>query len=249
MNRQIASRQRKVMSQPPEQARGPVPSIASAQNFSNMQQQQQLQQQQLQQQQLQQQRQYQSQSLPPPPRQAQSQRRPPEPQGQAQQQRLPNGMPSQVTIPQAISVIVSRLNRIESRVANAPLMDRQGNEQVDDTNEIDNALGQLFERVTELETNQETIISKQNEYVAKMIKLENDLRESKDMIIRLQSFSIDTTNKLLSFSNNAFSNPSMGSSINSSTNSIVSLDEPLTVVIKEIIQNELVDNAENGDNN
>ena len=248
MNRQIASRQRKVMSQPPEQARGPVPSIASAQNFSNMQQQQQLQQQQ-----LQQQRQYQSQSLPPPPRQAQSQRRPPEPQvqgqGQAQQHRLPNGMPSQVTIPQAISVIVSRLNRIESRVANAPLMDRQGNEQVDDTNEIDNALGQLFERVTELETNQETIISKQNEYVAKMIKLENDLRESKDMIIRLQSFSIDTTNKLLSFSNNAFSNPSMGSSINSSTNSIVSLDEPLTVVIKEIIQNELVDNAENGDNN
>lgn len=240
MNRQIASRQRKVMSQPPEPPRGPVQSIASAQNFANLQQQQQ--------QQLKQ-RQYQSQQPQPQPPQLQSQRRPNEPQTKTQ--RLPNGLPSQVTVPQAISIIVSRLNNIESRVMNSSGFANQGNqgdEQIVENNELDHAIAQLYERVQELETNHLKTTSQHNDYLAKINKLENDLRDSKDMIIKLQSFSIDTTNKLLSFGNNSFVNPSLGSSINSSTNSIVSLDEPITVVIKEIIQNELVDSSENVEN-
>jgi hypothetical protein len=239
MNRQIASRQRKVNT-PPEPPRGPVPSIGSAQNFANLQQQQQM----LLQQQQQQQRQ----------RQQQQQQQQPQSQKFQQPNQLPNGLPAQVTIPQAISVIISRLNNIEDKMvkhntinsnnANNSTNEPASFEQNDEVNEFDQAISQLFDRVQELESNYLKNSMQLNDFLTKMSKLENELRDSKD--IKLQSFSIDTTNKLLvlnNFSNN--SNNSLNQSVSSSTNSITSLDEPISVIIKEIIQNELIENNTN----
>ena len=167
-------------------------------------------------------------------------------------QRLPPGIPPQVTVPQAISIIATRLNKIEDKIVNLRSDGESANmnDQFDTPNELDHAIAQLFERVQELETVSLKNTSQLSDFIAKMNKLENELRDSKDMIIKLQSFSIDTTNKLLAFNNNMNKglNGSLNSSVNSSTMSITSLDEPMSVVIKEIIQNELDDNNKNVNN-
>ena len=255
MNRQMASRQRKVNSQPPEPPKGPGQSIKSAPTFSNLQQQQQfLQQQQiLQQQRMQQRQQMRDQGAQPQNYTQQKQQQQQQPMiNEFSKQRLPPGIPPQVTVPQAIAIIASRLNKIEDKIIGLR-SDGESvnmNDQFDTPNELDHAIAQLFERVQDLETVSSKNNSQLSDFITKMNKLENELRDSKDMIIKLQSFSIDTTNKLLAFNNNMNNglNGSLNSSVNSSTISITSLDEPMSVVIKEIIQNELDDNNKNVNN-
>jgi hypothetical protein len=209
-NRPIAVARQQRRTSAPEQPRGPVQSINSAQAFANQQRQLQQQQQQQQQQQLK--------------------------QSQLKQQ-LNHGSssqyPSQVTIPHAISVIIARLNNLESKTKNAfSNLQTQGVsaagaiavENDESPNELDMAIQQIFERIALLETSATLNSIKLDESVSKITKLENDLRDSKDIILKLQTFTIDTTKDLLTMKNR----------YSSSTN------EERQLSLKEIVQSELI---------
>ncbi len=197
MNRPIAvARQQQRRTSAPEQPRGPVQSINSAQAFANHQRVQQQQQQ----------------------------------SKQPQQPSPSSQYPSQVTIPQAISVIIARLNNLESKTKTAfsnlqtQTVSTTSVENDDSPNELDMAIQQIFERITLLETSSSLNSSKFDEFTSKITKLENDLRDSKDIILKLQTFTIDTTKDLLMMKNK----------VSSSTN------EERQLSLKEIVQNELM---------
>ena len=197
MNRPTAiARQRQTQAMPPpqQQTRGPVSSISSAQLFAqNAQQQQQQQQQQRGQQQ-------QRQNL--------------------QQQTGPPQIPEQVTIQQAVSVIIARLHALETKAAGATLIKDNTVPNQEDVN-LDMMFEQIFERLVSLEKFQESNQELEN----KVAKLENDIRDSKDVIMRLQSFTMDTNKQLASML---------------LLNKPVQREEILqTASLKEIIQNEL----------
>ena len=86
------------------------------------------------------------------------------------------------------------------------------------------AIQQIFERIALLETSTSLNSIKLDESISKITKLENDLRDSKDIILKLQTFTIDTTKDLLTMKNR----------YSSSTN------EERQLSLKEIVQSELI---------
>lgn len=196
MNRPTAiARQRQTQPPPHQQTRGPVSSISSAQLFAQNANQQMQQQQQQQRGQQQQQR------------------------GNLQQQGPPQ-IPEQVTIQQAVSVIIARLHALETKAAGSTLIKDNTVPDQDDVN-LDMMFEQIFERLVNLEKFQESNKELEN----KVVKLENDIRDSKDVIMRLQSFTMDTNKQLASML---------------LLNKTVQKEETFaTPSLKEIIQNEL----------
>jgi hypothetical protein len=194
MNRPTAiARQRQTQAPPPpqQQTRGPVSSISSAQLFAQNANQQQQQQQSRGQQQ----------------------------QSRGQQQGPPQ-IPEQVTIQQAVSVIIARLHALETKAAGSTLIKDNTLPNQEDVN-LDMMFEQIFELLVSLEKFQES----NQELEIKVAKLENDIRDSKDVIMRLQSFTMDTNKQLASML--LLNKPSQR-------------DESLsTPSLKEIIQNEL----------
>ena len=149
----------------PDQPRGPGRSIQSAQ-MSNP---QIMQQQKMQQQYLQQ-------------------------QAQAQSQRKTEGPPSQVTVPQAIAVIIARLNSIERKVNSVNTNSSESlsnNDDPESVNELDLAMNQIFERLQALESS-----LKLEELTNKLNRLESDLRDSKDAVFKLQTYMISNTEQM-----------------------------------------------------
>lgn len=189
-----------VVQEPP---RGPITSIASAKNMSTAQQQQQqmLKQQYMQQQQQQKLKQQKQQMANQPP----------------QQTLNSNGMPSHVTIPQAISVIVSRLNSIERKISkpvaalgeDQPLSEQQQQESID----LDLTIDQILERLQQLEGSQsDNLVVSKSEFEQlnnRVSKLDSDLRDSKDMVLKLQSFIITTTDQVTKLSMKMNNTPSL----------------------------------------
>ena len=176
-----------VVQEPP---RGPIMSIASAKNMSTAQQQQQqmLKQQYMQQQQQQQQQKLKQQMSNQPPQQSQT----------------VNAMPSHVTVPQAIAVIVSRLNSIERKISKpvVTLGEEQpqlSEQQQQDAIDLDLTIDQILERLTILE---DLVVSKSDfeQLNNKVSKLDSDLRDSKDMVLKMQSLIITTTEQVTKLS-------------------------------------------------
>ena len=178
-----------VVQEPP---RGPITSIASAKNMNAAQQQQQqmLKQQYMQQQQqqkLKQQKQQMSNQSP-------------------QQSQTVNGMPSHVTVPQAIAVIVSRLNSIERKISKpvATLGEDQpqSEEQQQESIDLDLTIDQILERLQQLEGSDSLVVSKSefDQLNNKVSKLDSDLRDSKDMVLKMQSLIITTTDQVTKLS-------------------------------------------------
>ena len=110
---------------------------------------------------------------PAPPRPPQQQQRPPvqqqrqqPPQQQQQQQQYnPNvqrQIPAQVSIPQAISILVARINQLEDKCGAEPL-----------TNTMDTTSEQM------------------EEMTKRIVKLELELVTAKDIILKLQAFAIN----------------------------------------------------------
>ena len=182
-----------VVQEPP---RGPITSIASAKNMSAAQQQQQqmLKQQYMQQQQQQkikQQRQQMANQTP-------------------QQPQTVNGIPSHVTVPQAIAVIVSRLNSIERKISkpveatlgeDQQLSEQQQQESID----LDLTIDQILQRLQLLEglqSDSSLVVSKSDfdQLNNKVSKLDSDLRDSKDMVLKMQSLIITTTEQVTKLS-------------------------------------------------
>jgi hypothetical protein len=178
-----------------EQLRGPISSIASAKNMSAAQQQQQ----QMLKQQYMQQQQQQQQKL-----KQQMQNQQPQPQPQTV-----NGMPSHVTVPQAIAVIVSRLNSIERKITKpvATLGEEESEQQQQESINLDLTIDEILERLQQLES---VVVSKSDfeQLNNKVSKLDSDLRDSKDMFLKMQSLLITTTEQVtkLSMQLNTISN-------------------------------------------
>jgi len=173
-----------VVQEPP---RGPISSIASAKNMNlqNMSTMQQQQQQMLKQQYMQQQQKLKQQMANQPP-----------------QSQTANGMPSHVTVPQAIAVIVSRLNSIERKISKpvATLGEEQPSEQQQqDSIDLDLTIDQILERLQQLE---DLVVSKSDfeQLNNKVNKLDSDLRDSKDMVLKMQSLIITTTDQVTKLS-------------------------------------------------
>jgi hypothetical protein len=178
-----------VFQEPP---RGPITSIASAKNMSqaqNMSTAQQQQQQMLKQQYMQQQQQLQQQKL----KQQMANQQPQQPQ---------SGMPpSHVTVPQAIAVIVSRLNSIERKISksDAQSLGEPSEEQQQESINLDLTIDQILERLQALES---AVVSKSDfeQLNNKVSKLDSDLRDSKDMFLKMQSLLITTTEQVTKLS-------------------------------------------------
>jgi hypothetical protein len=180
-----------VVQEPP---RGPITSIASAKNIGQpqnmMSQAQQQQQQMLKQQYMQQQQQ---QKL----RQQKQQMA-----NQPTQPQTVNSVPSHVTVPQAIAVIVSRLNSIERKILKpvAPLgEDEPSEQQQQESIDLDLTIDQILARVQQLE---DLVVLKSDfdQLNNKVSKLDSDLRDSKDMVLKMQSFIITTTDQVTKLS-------------------------------------------------
>ena len=189
-----------VVQEPP---RGPIMSIASAknmnaaQNTAQQQQQQMLKQQYMQQQQQQKLKQQKQQMANQSPQQPQA----------------VNGMPSHVTVPQAISVIVSRLNSIERKISKsaAPLeedqsqlSEQQQQQQQQESIDLDLTIDQILERLQQLEgTQSDSLVVSKSEFEQlnnKVSKLDSDLRDYKDMVLKMQSLIITTTEQVTKLS-------------------------------------------------
>jgi hypothetical protein len=123
------------------------------------------QQQQQQRQQLQQQQQQQQQQRPASGKGQQGQQQQGGQQGQQQTYNPNLKLPAQVTIPQAISILVSRINHIETA------------------------------QHTQSQSQQSTVVvqpdNKMEEMTARIVKLEFELLSAKDHIMKLQSFTLD----------------------------------------------------------
>ena len=177
-------------------------------------------------QQMRPQQQQQMRSTPPqqqmrsPPPQQQQQMRPQ--QQQQQQQMRPQQQqtlyPSHVTVPQAIAVIISRLNKIDGKLNNTT---NSSNPSLNLQNEDDSSNNQLIHQILERLTNIESVSvdNKLADLTSKINKFETELRESKDIIMKLQSFIMDTNTKLAQLSNTD--------------------EETLKLSIKEMVLNEL----------
>jgi hypothetical protein len=104
---------------------------------------------------------------PPPQQRQQRQQTPPVKPTSAPSQYNPNSanrqLPAQVTIPQAISILVARINQLEDKCAVATTPDSR----VEDESKI------------------------MEEMTARIVKLELDLLGAKDHIMKLQSFTLD----------------------------------------------------------
>lgn len=98
---------------------------------------------------------------PPPPQQQQPQRRGPS-SAQPQPPQQTNQIPPQVTIPQAISILVARINQLENRVPTSSM-----SEPVHDNSDV---VEELHQRIT---------------------RLESELFNAKDHIMKLQSVTLD----------------------------------------------------------
>lgn len=174
-----------VVQEPP---RGPITSIASAKNMNaaqNMTTAQQQQQQMLKQQYMQQQQQQKLKQQ----KQQMANNSPQQPQPQS-------GMPSHVTIPQAISVIVSRLNSIERKIAKpVETLGEDSEQQQQESIDLDLTIDQILERLQQLEVS-DTLDQLNN----KVSKLESELRDSKDMVLKMQSMIITTTEQVTKLS-------------------------------------------------
>ena len=171
-----------VVQEPP---RGPISSIASAKNMSAAQQQQQqmLKQQYMQQQQQQKLKQQQQQ--------------------QQQQPQTASGMPSHVTVPQAIAVIVSRLNSIERKISKpVATLGEDSEQQQQESIDLDLTIDQILERLQQLEGTNSLVVSKSDfeQLNNKVSKLDSDLRDSKDMVLKMQSLIITTTEQVTKLS-------------------------------------------------
>ncbi len=171
-----------VVQEPP---RGPISSIASAKNMSAAQQQQQ---QMLKQQYMQQQQQKLKQ-------QQQQQQQQPQPQAAS-------GMPSHVTVPQAIAVIVSRLNSIERKILKPVATLEDSEQQQQESIDLDLTIDQILERLQQLEGTNSLVVSKSDfeQLNNKVSKLDSDLRDSKDMVLKMQSMIITTTEQVTKLS-------------------------------------------------
>ena len=172
-----------VVQEPP---RGPISSIASAKNMSAAQQQQQqmLKQQYMQQQQQQKLKQQQQQQ-------------------QQQQPQTASGMPSHVTVPQAIAVIVSRLNSIERKISKpVATLGEDSEQQQQESIDLDLTIDQILERLQQLEGTNSLVVSKSDfeQLNNKVSKLDSDLRDSKDMVLKMQSLIITTTEQVTKLS-------------------------------------------------
>ena len=182
-----------VVQEPP---RGPIMSIASAKNMgttAQQQQQQMLKQQYMQQQQQQKLKQQKQQMANQSP------------------QQTTNGMPSHVTVPQAISVIVSRLNSIERKISKPadPLGEDQQQPQLSEQQQhesidLDLTIDQILERLQLLEgTQSDSLVVSKSDFDQlnnKVSKLDSDLRDSKDMVLKMQSLIITTTEQVTKLS-------------------------------------------------
>lgn len=196
-----------VVQEPP---RGPITSIASAKNMgqaqmtsAQQQQQQMLKQQYMQQQQMQQQK----------LKQQRQQMQQPQSQPQPQPQTV-NGMPSHVTVPQAIAVIVSRLNSIERKITKpvASLGEEESEQQQQESINLDLTIDEILERLQQLEGSLQQleaskldtslVVSKSDfeQLNNKVSKLDSDLRDSKDMFLKMQSLIITTTEQVTKLS-------------------------------------------------
>jgi len=101
----------------------------------------------------------------PPPQQQRQQRAQPPQQQQQQHQYNPNvqrQIPAQVSIPQAISILVARINYLEDKCGAETL-----------TNTTDNTAEQM------------------EEMTKRIVKLELELIAAKDIILKLQAFAIN----------------------------------------------------------
>lgn len=103
----------------------------------------------------------------PPPQQQRQQRVPPQQQQQQQQQQQYNPnvqrqIPAQVSIPQAISILVARINYLEDKCGAETL-----------PNATDNTAEQM------------------EEMTKRIVKLELELISAKDIILKLQAFAIN----------------------------------------------------------
>ena len=167
-----------VVQEPP---RGPITSIASAKNIGQPQNMM-SQAQQQQQQKLRQQKQQMA--------------------NQPTQPQTVNSVPSHVTVPQAIAVIVSRLNSIERKILKpvAPLgEDEPSEQQQQESIDLDLTIDQILARVQQLE---DLVVLKSDfdQLNNKVSKLDSDLRDSKDMVLKMQSFIITTTDQVTKLS-------------------------------------------------
>ncbi len=177
-----------VVQEPP---RGPITSIASAKNIGQpqnmMSQTQQQQQQMLKQQYMQQQQQ---QKL----RQQKQQMA-----NQPTQPQTVNGVPSHVTVPQAIAVIVARLNSIERKILKPAAPLGEDEQQQQESIDLDLTIDQILARVQQLE---DLVVLKSDfdQLNNKVSKLDSDLRDSKDMVLKMQSFIITTTDQVTKLS-------------------------------------------------
>lgn len=119
---------------------------------------------------------------PRPPTQRQQSRAAPQQQQQQyqqqQQQYNPNNagkqLPPQVTIPQAISILVARINQLEEKYASV---------ETPSTTEV---------HVPVVDTKQ------MEEMAARIVKLEMDLLSAKDHIMKLQSFTLSVAKPFVS---------------------------------------------------
>jgi hypothetical protein len=102
------------------------------------------------------------------------------------QRMVPETIPQQVTVQQAVAVIVARLNNLESKMRELDMSSSP--EQSDSPNELDLAIAQIFERLQILET--------EDASSERVHKLESDLRDAKDAVFKLQTCMISNTDQI-----------------------------------------------------
>ena len=109
------------------------------------------------------------------------------------QKMVPDGIPQQVTVQQAVAVIVARLNNLESKLRDTILSPSSSQEQSDSPNDLDLAMAQIFERLQILESQDTSSLDEAN---VKVNKLESDLRDAKDALFKLQTCMIGNTDQI-----------------------------------------------------
>jgi hypothetical protein len=204
--RTVTARQRRTADTAPQPVRGPQQSIQSQQIFAQQQQQQQQQQQRASYAQYQQaQAQAQGQAQP----QYSNKKQVPQNFGNAQNENTPKPI-SSLTVPQAITLITIRLGRLEgelSRIQNEGVPISAENLEGDENLRLidETVLNSILTRLQTLEnslssdagnnsSHNQSLVDALNDKVA---SLQNELREAKDAISKLQLFTIDTNQKLL----------------------------------------------------
>ena len=123
-------------------------------------------------------------------------------QQQQQQQQQQQSYPSQVTVPQAVTVLIARLNNLEQKINK--IADNQHNslsESITTDNFFDESkLLPIFERLQTIESNMsnDSLETKMNQFASKIQKLEKDLVDSKNLIMKIQGVTMETTSQTAS---------------------------------------------------